>query len=110
VVSDAEQVLLGRVATSRAGRDRGDRYIVVATLGDDMVLVADGERRGMGRPKKKNVKHLILHDVAAGLAAKLHAGTMPRDEEIRLALAEAASAGHRVEGQGQGRGPAAVAD
>lgn len=81
--------MLGRVVTSRAGRDRGDRYVVVETLGDDMVLVVDGEKRVIGRPKRKNLKHLILHDVAPDLAAKLRQGQALRDEEIRLALASA---------------------
>ncbi len=84
--------MLGRVVTSRAGRDRGDRYVVIGTLGEDMVLVADGEKRGVDRPKKKNVKHLILHDVAPALAAKLAQGETLRDEEIRQALALAAGA------------------
>ncbi|MBI3975667.1 MAG: KOW domain-containing RNA-binding protein [Armatimonadetes bacterium] len=92
MVSDATTALLGRVVTSRAGRDRGDRYVVVAALGVDMVLVSDGARRGMDRPKKKNVKHLIVHEVAPALAARLAQGETPRDEEIRLALAEAVGA------------------
>ncbi|MDR7427948.1 MAG: KOW domain-containing RNA-binding protein [Armatimonadota bacterium] len=75
--------------TSRAGRDRGDRYVIIATLGHDMVLVADGERRGVHRPKKKNVKHLVVHGVVPQLAAKLARGEMPADEEIRQVVAQA---------------------
>ena len=90
--SETATALLGWVVTSKAGRDRGDRYVVVATLGADTVLVADGQRRGLARPKKKNVKHLILHDAAPGLAAKLAQGETPRDEEIRAALVEAPGA------------------
>ena len=45
VVAGAEPAMLGQVVTSRAGRDRGDRYVVVEILGDDMVLVVDGEKR-----------------------------------------------------------------
>ncbi len=92
MVSDTVDALLGRVVTSKAGRDRGDRYVVVATAGADMVLVADGQRRGMDRPKKKNVKHLTLHDPAPALAEKLAHGERPRDEEIREALAGAPGA------------------
>ena len=90
VVVSAE--LVGRVVTSKAGRDRGDRYIVIGTLGNDTVLVADGERRGWGRPKKKNVKHLVVHDAAPTVAAKLARGETLQDEEIRQALAAAAGA------------------
>ena len=96
--------MLGRVVTSRAGRDRGDRYVVVGTLGEDMVLVADGEKRGIDRPKKKNVKHLILHDVAPPLAAKLAQGETPRDEEIRQALAQGAPEEPQPAGEAAGTG------
>jgi len=100
VVSDAVAALLGRVVTSKAGRDRGDRYVVVAALGEDTVLVADGQRRGMDRPKKKNVKHLILHEAAPQLAGKLALGERPRDEEIRHALAAAAGPAPDAEAPG----------
>lgn len=92
MVEEPTAELLGRVVTSKAGRDRGDRYVVVATLGADMVLVADGQRRGMDRPKKKNVKHLTLHDAVPALADALARGERPRDEVIRMALADAAPA------------------
>ncbi len=81
--------LLGCVVTSKAGRDRGDRYVVVAALGNDMVLVADGEHRGVERPKRKNVKHLVVHAPAPDLAAQLTRGEALRDEEIRQVLAAA---------------------
>jgi ribosomal protein L14E/L6E/L27E len=77
------------VVTSRAGRDRGDRYVVVAVGGGDMVLVADGRRRGIGRPKRKNVKHLVVHGPAKGIAQQLRAGGVVTDEALRSALDEA---------------------
>lgn len=77
------------VVTSRAGRDTGDRYVVVATSGSDMVLVADGRKRGTGRPKRKNVKHLEVHGAAAGVAERLRDGQPVTDEELRDALSAA---------------------
>lgn len=87
------QALLGMVVTSRAGRDAGDRYVVVGVAGPDMVLVADGRRRGIERPKRKNVKHLVAHGPAAGLAERLRAGGLASDEDVRAALAAAATEG-----------------
>ncbi len=75
------------VVTSRAGRDAGDRYVVVAAAGHDMVLVADGQRRGTERPKKKNVKHLTVHGPAARIASRLREGGTVSDEELREAVA-----------------------
>jgi methionyl aminopeptidase len=77
---------LGMVVTSRAGRDAGDRYVVIGAAGPDAVLVSDGRRRGTGRPKRKNVKHLVVHGPAGGLAGRLRAGLAATDEELREAL------------------------
>jgi hypothetical protein len=83
--------LVGMLVTSRAGRDAGERYIVVGAAGEDMVLVADGQRRGTGRPKRKNVKHLVVHGPAGALAGRLRDGQPVTDEELRAALGAAAT-------------------
>ena len=81
--------LVGMVVTSRAGRDAGDRYVVLAASGADMVLVADGRRRGTERPKRKNVKHLVVHGPAEGIGERLRGGQPVTDEELRGALSVA---------------------
>ncbi len=81
--------LVGMVVTSRAGRDAGDRYIVIGAAGADTVLVADGRRRGASRPKRKNVKHLDIHGPAGTLAGRLRDGGSATDEELREVLAGA---------------------
>ena len=78
--------MVGTVVTSRAGRDAGDRYVVIGAAGDDMVLVADGRRRGTGRPKRKNVKHLAVHGPAGAIAERLREGRDITDEDLRAAL------------------------
>lgn len=74
------------VVTSRAGRDAGDRYVVVGAQGGDTVLVANGRRRGAGRPKRKNVKHLAVHGPAGSLADRLRSGQGVTDEDLRAVL------------------------
>lgn len=78
--------MVGMVVTSRAGRDVGDRYVVVGAEGDDMVLVADGRRRSTGRPKRKNVKHLAVHGPAGTIAERLREGRAITDEDLRAVL------------------------
>ena len=74
---------------SRAGRDSGQRYLVVGKSGDRFVLVADGKTRRVAAPKKKNIRHLIFHPaVAEVIEEKLTAGEEVTDEEVRSALAE----------------------
>jgi large subunit ribosomal protein L14e len=89
VVEAVSRGLVGMVVTSRAGRDTGDRYVVIAAAGADTVLVADGQRRGTTRPKRKNVKHLEVHAPAGPIAARLRDGGAVTDEELREALAAA---------------------
>jgi methionyl aminopeptidase len=80
---------LGQLVSSRAGRDSGQRYLVVGKSGDRFVLVADGKTRRVAAPKKKNIRHLIFHSaVAEEIGNKLTAGEEVTDEEIRLALTE----------------------
>ncbi len=50
--------LIGSIAKSTAGRDRGRIFIIVGVLDDSHVLVADGRLRKIEKPKKKKLKHL----------------------------------------------------
>jgi len=47
----------GTVVISLAGRDKG-YYLCVAGEESGCVLVCDGKERPLGRPKRKNPKHL----------------------------------------------------
>ena len=57
------------IAKSLAGHDKGKYYVVVAELGEDFVLVCDGERRKRDDPKTKRRKHLAFV-AKAGMAGK----------------------------------------
>ena len=50
----------GMICASAQGRDKGQVYAVVGMAGDSFVLVADGIRRKLDSPKRKNIKHLVL--------------------------------------------------
>ncbi|HHY98455.1 MAG TPA: RNA-binding protein [Firmicutes bacterium] len=77
----------GRLARSRAGRDRGKVYVVVGTISDRYVMVADGDTRKMSNPKKKNIYHLVPMDyVAYNIRDKLLRSEVPTDEEVRCAV------------------------
>ena len=85
------QDVLGRLATSRSGRDAGSVYVVIGVESPTVVFVADGRTRVIARPKRKNVKHLAFGTPAAGVAERLAAGQRCSDEEIRAAIAAAAA-------------------
>ena len=46
-----------QIVRSRAGHDRDQLFLVVAVDGS-YVLLADGKRRRVEHPKRKNVKHV----------------------------------------------------
>lgn len=77
------ELSLGQKVISTRGRDAGSTFLIVGLLNEDYVLVADGEKRSIERPKKKNRKHLSLTlQVAAAIAEKLSAGKPVTDGEI----------------------------
>lgn len=53
------QLTEGSVVKSTAGHDAGS-YGVVMGFMDGWPLVADGKHRLLGRPKRKNPKHLVV--------------------------------------------------
>lgn len=79
--------MLGRLATSRLGRDAGSVYLVIGIESPTVVLLADGRTRSFARPKRKNVKHLTFGAPATGVAERLAAGQACTDEEVRAAIA-----------------------
>ena len=58
----------GRIVRSKAGRDEGRYFVVIALEGAEFALVADGRLRGVERPKRKRVKHLfVTEETISGL-------------------------------------------
>jgi myosin-crossreactive antigen len=75
-----------QLVSSEAGRDRNEWYLIVG-LGDGVALVADGRRRRVERPKRKNLRHLRGYPViAAGLAQLAASGQVVTDEQVRASL------------------------
>ena len=82
-------VTLGSVVVSKAGRDEGRLFLVVAEVDDDFVMVANGALRGMDRPKKKRRKHLKpTGRVVEALRDRLSQGKPVEDHELRDWLSE----------------------
>jgi ribosomal protein L14E/L6E/L27E len=82
-------VELGSVVVSRAGRDEGRLFLVVAEVDDDFVMVANGALRRMDRQKKKRRKHLKPTGVVVeALRERLSQGKPVEDHELRAWLSE----------------------
>lgn len=83
-----EPLRVGRIVRSRAGRDEGRLFLVIREIDESYVLIADGDLRTVGKPKKKKRKHLEgTGEIRSSLRARLEDGDVIEDHEIRKALA-----------------------
>lgn len=79
--------MIGKFATSKAGHDKSQLYVIVAEEGD-FVYLCDGRSRTVSRPKKKRIKHIqiINRTVEEELLTKLRNQEPVRDEQIKYAV------------------------
>ena len=48
----------GNIVLSKAGRDKGNYFVVLKTVDENFVYIADGDMRKVDNPKLKKCKHL----------------------------------------------------
>jgi len=77
---------IAQVVISKAGRDKGDVFIVIDVCGEYLQLV-DGKGRPMQNPKRKKTKHVqptktIDANIKAALAQQKHL----KDSDFQNAL------------------------
>lgn len=79
--------MIGLLAKSLAGHDKGKIYLIIEET-DSYLYLADGVIRKAAAPKKKKKKHLqlIKNGVDATLQKKLLAGITVSDEEIKKVI------------------------
>lgn len=70
----------GQVVISMAGHDFGMWYVVTDQTGQTYAAVADGKRRPLVRPKRKNIRHLRKTNM------KLDLDLVRTDKQLRRAL------------------------
>lgn len=80
-------ITIGQVVKSRAGRDKGNIFLVVDVVDDEYVLISDGDIRKLDNPKKKKIKHLIVYStVIDELNEKISGGIKINNAYIRKLL------------------------
>ena len=55
------KLMIGSVVRAKAGRDK-DALFAVTAFDDRYCFIADGKSRRLGKPKRKNLKHIALTD------------------------------------------------
>jgi ribosomal protein L14E/L6E/L27E len=79
------QVQKGMVVRATAGKEQNGFYLVVA-LEDGFAFLADGKRRTLAQPKRKNIRHIALTSTIWDLDGLT-------DREVRRRLHEYAAKG-----------------
>lgn len=79
--------MIGMFAISKAGRDKGQMYLIVKEEGD-FVYLADGKTKTLNQPKKKRKKHLqpVKTELDKNLVKKLENQNIIYNEEIKYAI------------------------
>ncbi len=77
----------GRVVISKAGRDKGKKFIILKIIDKDYVYIADGCLRKTEKPKKKKLKHLkAMNIISENLRKKIDTNGNVENFEIRKYL------------------------
>lgn len=83
----ANDIKLGMIIKSKAGRDKNRYFMVYSYDGGNFVYLVDGVLRNIASPKKKKIKHIELtHVVLDPISQKLAEGTKVFDAEVRKAM------------------------
>ncbi|HPP31481.1 MAG TPA: KOW domain-containing RNA-binding protein [Soehngenia sp.] len=61
-MDSTDDLSIGQVVKSRAGRDKGRIFVVLDIIDKEYVYVVDGDLRKLDNPKKKKVKHLVVYN------------------------------------------------
>lgn len=79
---------IGSIVCSKAGRDKGNFFVVVS-VEDAYAYLCDGDIRKFDKPKKKKMKHLALtNEICGAIKEKLNSSGKVSNAELRRALAE----------------------
>ncbi len=95
-MTTVDDVQLGQLVISKAGRDKDRFYLVANILDNSFIMVVDGDVKTMKNPKRKNIKHVQpTNHVVDQIREKLLAGTKVSDEEIKRVIWELSSQSRR---------------
>lgn len=95
---------VGRIVEVTSGRDRGLIAVVVGQEADRFVLIADGSKRPVEKPKKKNVLHVrSTRDLSLEVLEEIQQRGTPTDAKLRYAVSQyLVSREQNSDGSGEG--------
>ena len=82
-----QDISLGQIVISTAGRDKGRKFVVLCIIDAKYVYISDVDIRKAEKPKLKKIKHLKkLNHVAEDIKDKLESCEKLSNSEIRKLL------------------------
>ncbi|WP_416197360.1 MAG: RNA-binding protein [Sporanaerobacter sp.] len=86
-MNSTSDITVGQVVKSRAGRDKGNIFLVLDIIDDKHIYIVDGDVRKLDNPKKKKITHVIVYNtVFPELKEKLENGAKINNAYIRKLL------------------------
>lgn len=83
----SNKLSIGQVVQVSSGRDTGRFFFVIKTIDHEYVLISDGRKRKLDKPKLKKVKHLKRYNVVNEiLKDKILSGQEVTDAFLRAEL------------------------
>jgi len=78
---------IGQIVRSIAGRDKGQFMVVIAIVDENFVIVCNGRLRKINTPKKKKQKHLAkTNQISSEINEKIMNGDKITNGQIRKIL------------------------
>ena len=74
------EIKVRSVVIVKAGKEKNSRFVVTEVIDDRFVLIADGRKRKISHPKKKNILHLQ--------ATGMKIDSVTTDRKLRVFLRE----------------------
>jgi ribosomal protein L14E/L6E/L27E len=82
------EIVIGSIVKSKAGRDKGDLFIVLRHE-NEYTYLANGDLRKVDKPKKKKIKHLQgTNYVSEFISEKMKNIGKVTNSEVRKAIAD----------------------
>jgi large subunit ribosomal protein L14e len=86
-MKDNDNVFPGRIVKILRGRDEGKLAIIIGSIDDKFVWIADGDKRKFDQPKRKNILHLqITSEVSNEVIESIRETGRVTNGKIRFAL------------------------
>ena len=63
--------LIGKLVISNSGRDKNQMYVIVDNIDDSYYLLSNGKTKTIQMPKKKKIKHILIHLLLIIMNAKI---------------------------------------